>query len=130
MQLITVGPPVRLYGAFVANVSDAPKADSKLVAQSKQQMYYVPGPTSSLAVMLNHGMSRNSKEKNCRFVLAWALRGDLFAPTGLLLVTQRPVQPGLLLKRCVLAVRKTVLQSACAHMHACAPVSIMPRRAL
>jgi hypothetical protein len=97
-QLLTVGPPARLYGAFVVNASDASKAGSKLVVQSKQQMYYVPGPTSSLAVMLKHGMSGNSKEKNCRSVLAWALRGDLFAPTGLLLVTQKPVQPGLLLK--------------------------------
>ena len=88
-QLLPVGPTVRLYGAFVANVSGAPKADSKLVAQSKQQMCYAPGPTSSLALMLKHVMSRSSKEKNCRLALAWALRGDLFAPTGLLLVSSR-----------------------------------------
>ena len=68
------------------------------MVQSTQQMYYVPGPASSLAVMLKHGMSRNSKENNCRLVLAWVLHGDLFAPTGLLLVSQKPVQPGLLLK--------------------------------
>ena len=84
---------VSMYSMVTVNIQSADQCEAKLVVQCKQPLHFIPAAGTGIEYLLKNGLTKEAKERNCKFHLIWGVRSGTFCPVGAMVRTTKAVQP-------------------------------------